>query len=55
MSWHLIVMLILSALLLLLTVVQMLERRYNLKIEGGCFWGMLLLFMWLIYGGIFLW
>ena len=55
MSWHLIVMFVVSAVLLLLMVVQMLERRFQFEVSGGCFWGFLLLFLWLVYGGIFLW
>ena len=55
MRWHLIVMLVVSTILLLLTAVQMLARKYKFEVSGGCFWGFLLLFLWLVYGGIFLW
>jgi hypothetical protein len=55
MTWHLIAMIVISIILVLLTVVQMLERRYKFEVSGGCFWGFLMLILWLVYGGIFLW
>ena len=48
-------MIAVSAVLSLLTVMQILQRRFKFEVSGGCFWGFLLLILWLVYGGIFLW